>query len=260
MKISEIIKSSKIIPSNQYRETMWEALPHTKEREKWFSSTFEEKAQYLKELQWYCLEKRLISKLEMNEAEQQLYPMLRDQFVARYLPEYKSVLNPMKGLILCGSVGVGKTTFLESIAEAEFYLDTVILNPHIRDTESSLINAQNGRYSIIINEEMREFAKQKTPEISNDLIYRSMLFDEFGESKEENIKIMGNSYDFISEILYKRHSIYIKQLPKGMRPIKTMLTTNLTKNEIIERYNQKAVDRLFEMCEIIEWIGESKRK
>ena len=260
MEISEIFKSTETILLNRNKESTWDSLPHTKEREKWVGSTYAEKVQYLKELQWHCFKKRLISKLEMNEAEQQLYPMLRDQFIARYLPEYKSVLNPMKGLILCGSVGVGKTTFLESIAEAEFYLDNVILNPNIIDTESSINNALKGRHSVIINEEQREFAKQKTPEISPDLLYRSMLFDEFGETKDENVKIMGNSIEFIIDILYKRNQKYNRALQNGSKPRTTMLTSNLSKGEIIERYNQKNVDRLFQMCEIIEWKGESKRR
>ena len=260
MKISEILKSSDILHSNNNREAKWDTLPHTKEREKWTGFTFEEKIKYLKELQWHCFKKRLISTLELNEVEQQLYPILRNQYIARYLPDYESKLNPMKGIILCGSVGVGKTTFLESIAEAEFYLDNVILNPDIIDTESSINNALKGRYSVNINEEQREFAKQKTPEIPPDLLYRSMLFDEFGEAKDENVKIMGNSIEFIIDILYKRNQKYTRALENGYKPRTTMLTSNLSKEEIIDRYDKKIVDRLFQMCEIIEWKGESKRK
>lgn len=259
MKIQEARKLSTTYP-RIIRDYPERTLEHPNHMKLYREATHDGRAGHIKGLIMNCLNKRIYNEIKLGKNEEKIYSLIINQVIARHVPNQSSVLNPHKGIILSGSVGVGKTTFLESVAEAEQYLVNVLRNPTMEHSEEALSQALKARYTVSVPEERRLIIANSSIKISQDLIHSPMLFDEFGDTGDDNIKFMGNTFNFVEDVLYKRHQQYVKANLNGIMPAITMLTTNLTKKEIIERYSLKVADRLFEMCDIVEWEGESKRK
>lgn len=76
-----------------------------------------------------------------------------------------------------------------------------------------------------------------------------LLLDDLG-CEPENCIIYGTSYHPISEIIYHR---YRNQLT-------TILTTNLTDNELASRYGPRIMDRLEESYEFIAYTNPGDLK
>ena len=139
------------------------------------------------------------------------------------------------GLVLYGNVGSGKTMLLNSLAQLFYRIGCSL--PHIINTTAAELH----RYYV--------------PDLCAGSFYavakncKILLLDDLG-CEPENCIIYGTSYHPISEIIYHR---YRNQLT-------TILTTNLTDNELASRYGPRIMDRLEESFDFIAYTNPSYRK
>lgn len=142
------------------------------------------------------------------------------------------------GLLICGSVGTGKTTMLKAIFK--------MLDEHRHCLRGNFYVGVMGWNSAI--------------EITNECIHHYNLYesdasrtylgiDDLGQEPEE-INIFGSITHPLRDILldrYERNQI-------------TIITSNLTPRDITERYGERVGDRLHEMMQVILFNGQSYRK
>jgi len=147
-----------------------------------------------------------------------------------------------KGILLAGPVGCGKTSILK------------------------VVNRMSGRDGLYVVKSCRdiayEFMKggddaiQKYGRKSFDYnnVSKSYCFDDLGV--ENSVKFYGNECNVMTDILLTRYDMFVS---KGM---KTLITTNLTSDEIEEFYGTRVRSRLREMCNLFSFdeSAEDKRK
>lgn len=134
------------------------------------------------------------------------------------------------GLMLCGGCGNGKTTFVKAFQR-------ILNNFDFKVDESS------ERYSIrIVNaRDLARLCKEDYDEWRNLSYARMLAIDDFGT---EPLEVMdyGNVLYPITDLLTTRYD----------RHLYTILTTNLTPQEIRPRYGDRIADRLNEMmCKVV---------
>lgn len=134
------------------------------------------------------------------------------------------------GLMLCGGCGNGKTTFVKAFQR-------ILNNFDFKVDESS------ERYSIrIVNaRDLARLCKEDYYEWRNLSYKRMLAIDDFGT---EPLEVMdyGNVLYPITDLLTTRYD----------RHLFTILTTNLTPQEIRPRYGDRIADRLNEMmCKVV---------
>ena len=128
------------------------------------------------------------------------------------------------GLFVYGGVGTGKTMFFRLL----------------RNYEGKGINIFSmhkilGRSEVEIRELMDSMSKDE------------VLLDDIGA--EPTFNNFGVKFDILAYMVERR-------LESRMR---THFTTNLTKTEIIDRYGDRLIDRITEMCRSVEFGGKSQR-
>lgn len=147
-----------------------------------------------------------------------------------------------KGILLAGPVGCGKTSILQ------------------------VINRMRGREGLYIVKSCRDVAYEfmkggdeaiqkygrKSFDYNNDP--KSYCFDDLGV--ENSVKFYGNECNVMSDILLTRYDMFVS------KEMKTLITTNLTSDEIEESYGTRVRSRLREMCNLFSFDenAEDKRK
>ena len=83
--------------------------------------------------------------------------------------------------------------------------------------------------------------------INNQIDYqnRTVVIDDLGT--EENVKNFGNQLDPIAYVIQGIYDIN----QRGEEPILLYLTSNLNIKELTERYGERVIDRIHEMCDIV---------
>ena len=155
-----------------------------------------------------------------------------------WLPEYNEIVEWMsntngKGLLLMGDCGRGKTTILRSIIPTIFYLKFNKVVKFISANDLNLPDLQRG-----INT------------IGWSIFSTSWCFniDEVGtENAETNF---GEKYEPFNKIIDNAEST-IKLV---------FLSTNLTKEQLLQRYGERTYDRLIRLCRVVEFKGPSLRR
>lgn len=152
-----------------------------------------------------------------------------------------------KGLLICGSVGTGKTLSMEVMRHITRNLKIVKTRHIIRD-----FFAANPPTSVI--DQYGRHSYNKTPsgglEINKPII---VCFDDFG-LETLNAKSYGNDTPIMEEIILDRYDEFVS------RGMKTIATTNLNVEMIAECYGERVKDRLKQMVTKVNLDGESKRK
>lgn len=144
-----------------------------------------------------------------------------------------------KGLFFYGNTGTGKTTSLQIIQNI-----------------SKKYNIKPLWFPII---EAGKVVEQFNTEKNKDYVvikYSSgkILFDDLGAENEANNIFIYGKEDIFVRILENRYNDYVT---KG---IKTHITSNLTIEDIKDRYGSRVEDRLVQMCNFIEAPGDTRRK
>lgn len=136
-------------------------------------------------------------------------------------PQLEEYLKEGTSCIIAGPVGVGKTTLIRKPRMA---------SAHEIASEYQL-NGIEAVKSII----------------NNQIAYQDLtvIIDDIG--LEQDVKHFGNGLDPIAFIIQKIYDIN----QTAEKKIRLLLTTNLNKTELTEKYGQRVISRLWEMCEPI---------
>lgn len=195
-------------------------------------------------INWYDLKKSWIYlqhvAIEKLDTTLTLYP--EDYTVYRKLLAYalqdeeacsKFGLDPKKGILLVGKIGVGKTTYMK-------LLPYLMKQEHRYAFESALnITSDYKGYG-------EQIIKMYTRPSIN---INHLCIDDLGLEKE--VLHFGNRTNVLGEILYTRHQL-LKE--KG---IYTHATTNLNAVELSEKYGNRMRSRMREMFNIVSFQRES---
>lgn len=144
--------------------------------------------------------------------------------------------DPARGIMLCGSAGVGKTLLMrifQTFAAAAQYAPTQFRIAHVLDVYDAI--ARKGL------EAMATYTED------------AVCFDDFGQEPEV-YRSFGNAVGVMETVLTARYN----RFQRGQ--LITHITTNLSIEEIGEKYGDRILDRCWEMFNIIPLTGESKRK
>ena len=181
-------------------------------------------------------EKSVATEIRLRDASEVLKRGLR-YFLgdnSSWLPEYEAISdwlsdNNGKGLLFYGSNGRGKTVICSKILPIifQYYL-------HIEYIQYDAIDLGEN-YRLTLG--------------NNDLLWRRnpLIIDDIGT--ESIINDYGEKHDIVSEIIDKAE--------KQNRLL--ILTTNLTPDEISERYGVRTLDRLKAIVKSVKTIGNSLR-
>lgn len=141
------------------------------------------------------------------------------------------------GLLLCGTIGNGKTTMCNAVCELIGIIHDSGLKSECkavkRVTASALVEMK------LKNEE--GFESYKTAEM--------LFIDELG-AENVSVKSWGNELTPIIDLLSYRHD----------HQLFTMVTTNYDMGRIDENYGPRIADRLKEMCDLLAYVTSSYRK
>ena len=155
------------------------------------------------------------------------YWLKQEGIQPQWLPEYEQVAewladNKGKGLLLAGSCGRGKTLIATRILPIFFY--------------------ELGRcYDIYNSYDLN--IKQKEVFFSHLLCIDDLGIEnesvQYGERKNVFVELM--------DLVEKKGKLIV-------------VTTNLSQNDIEEKYGTRTVDRFFSCCQIVNFTGQSLRK
>lgn len=142
-----------------------------------------------------------------------------------------------KGLLLMGNPGTGKTKRMRFIAKN--------LNVKFR---SSLDIA---KVAMEDPELLPEFCRYDNPAWGQtENAYFNLIVDDLGSEPLE-IVIYGTRYNALADVLEKRY----EKFPRA----KTHISTNLTREQLRERYGERVYSRLNEMCAFVTLVGNDRR-
>ncbi len=161
----------------------------------------------------------------------------------KHLPEYEQVVDWMtdtadRGLLLMGDCGRGKSVIISGVVPVLLRLKNFcMIAVHAQDIAKPLPYISNGSYNQRPESYLDYLLKCRFPII--DEIGVESLINDYGEKSEGFNSVMNAAERF-------------------HRPL--FLTTNLTAEQLLERYGERTIDRLNHLCRIIEFKGDSLRK
>lgn len=142
------------------------------------------------------------------------------------------------GLMLYGSsCGTGKTTLANAMCNLVNYL-----------FDSCYSNERKSVYRVTAINLAKAYSEN--PDLYKRLVNQELLFiDDIG-TEPVSLKIYGNEFSPITELLYTRYD----------RQSWTVITSNLSDKQISDRYGERIDDRLREMFDRMHFQGKSYRK
>lgn len=183
---------------------------------------------------------RMLYKAYQLEVSMRGKELLADEFTIGNIKLISKwiVKGKKKSLLLYGSVGNGKTTMAKAMSR-------VLKAFGNNDFKIYFVTAPN----FVRIKFDKDFAS--TFAINNTIDYAqcNLLFvDELG-AETETIKKYGNVETPIDDLLIYRY--------EHNKP--TVITTNLDETNILARYHDRIMDRIYEQYDMIEYAGESYR-
>lgn len=146
---------------------------------------------------------------------------------------------PNRGLWFAGNPGTGKSTLMRAI-QRYCAITSDYRSPH-------LPQVMVWRHAKDITSEYAEKGAIALAQFSEEI--KTLIIDDLG-SEDIETKHYGNDKNVIEEILSRRYD----------RNLMTMVTTNITTKQVESFYKVRIYDRVREMFNIIEFVGESHRK
>lgn len=177
--------------------------------------------------------------LETEEQEHFYGTMLRyfarnPEFYDSKLIQNKNNISFDKGILICGTNGVGKT-FIFDVMHKMY----------------DLIKITSNEFSYSCADEIVELYNIDGPQGIKNFFKGQRYFDDIGS--EERGSHYGQS-EVIRVLIERRHRLF---LDTGN---KTFLTTNYSYEELLKRYGSRSESRLFEMFNILVVTGPDRRK
>jgi DNA replication protein DnaC len=178
---------------------------------------------------------------KLMESQEEYYEKLFNYFTQ----SDSSELDINKGLLITGSVGIGKTLSLKIMQRLSRGFRIVHARHIVREylTEGVKVIDRYGRRSF--SETSNGNIDMKKP--------LSVCFDDI-LLEETNQKHYGNEQNIIAEIFLDRYDMFIDY------KMMTYATTNGNAQIIEDVYGTRVRDRIREMCNIVSLTGKSLRK
>lgn len=130
-----------------------------------------------------------------------------------------------KGIFLHGNTGVGKTYFIEALARSKMTQSDNFV--------SLLVEFRDAMQKGVYFDKLKEFTSQEY-----------LFIDDIGAEKLS---------DFVLEFLY----LIVNKRYENMK--RTVFVTNLSLKDFEERYGERILSRIAEMCVIHELKGDDRR-
>lgn len=174
---------------------------------------------------WHCA-REMNPDYQVVENMKPVYRALVNHFFG-----YASEFNPEKSTLILGGTGCGKTQFMRIMQKALQY------------------TGKTFRFfpCIDVEQEIRFGGEYNTYDTGN------ICFDDLGAEQLETL-CYGNRVVVMTEIIQRRYNRFQNQ------GLKTYFTSNLLPEEIEQRYGNRVMDRLKEMCNIVIFSWDSFRK
>ncbi|TVZ13963.1 hypothetical protein [Maribacter sp. MAR_2009_72] len=149
-----------------------------------------------------------------------------------------------KGLLIHGSFGVGKSIIFE-------VLEILYKKYHFKDFAVKNVN------TLELMDETIRYLSNPILSQNDETLYKkyskaTVHFEDLG--LERKIQHFGNSIELMDEYLLIRYNEFRRN------GLKTHITTNLNLEALKKRYSPQLYDRIFEMFNILEMKGTSRRK
>jgi DNA replication protein DnaC len=145
-----------------------------------------------------------------------------------YMKNKPNKFNNNKGLLFVGGVGSGKTALMKLLSEYGTKVGLVLNILHFE--AKSVINLFNYYTEGV-----------------------SICLDDIGSEPDFTLEF-GNKFNIVERVVYR---YYENAFQEGYY---FCGTTNLTKNQLKERYSERVIDRLREMVNIVPFTNQSFRK
>lgn len=152
---------------------------------------------------------------------------------ARYeLDGIETTVFPTKGLLIGGNVGSGKTLIMEAM-QLTFPKEIQYVTTARKVAGDFL---EDGQKAILKHSKHMKSHGQ-------GYVYPGSFFDDLGA--EDSKKHYGNETNVMAELISDRYDLFVKNGSKSF------FTTNLTKQEIEDKYGLRVLSRLKQMCNFI---------
>lgn len=157
--------------------------------------------------------------------------------VARWLVEP----HGKPGLILMGLCGNGKTTMMRALSRLIEYVSEMTVGYSKRTVMPMYPAKEIARMCAASDKERKDFKELSGLEI--------LGIDDLGEEPKE-VMSYGMIYTPLTDLICERYD----------HQLATVITTNLTKEQLSEKYGVRVYDRFREMLDIITFTNPSYRK
>lgn len=155
-------------------------------------------------------------------------------------------LDPNKGILLCGPIGIGKSTLMRGLQHYQVFINQIMDNRILQD-----VQCYDRRFAIRSAAEIALYYTDKGQvafnSIPNDL---GLCIDEIGREPLDS-KHYGTTINPIQTLLQLRYDRRHQSMTHG--------TTNLRPNELAHYYGDYIADRCRELFNVIELTGNTRR-
>ena len=141
--------------------------------------------------------------------------------------------TPGRGALITGSVGCGKT----------FAMHTII--------KAFTIECFDAEQLSKLTMDQQEHQVHDYLRFNND-----MFLDDIGS--EDVVSSYGNKQNIVADFLINWHT-HMTKMPESDRA-SMFITTNLSIDQLIAKYGLRVIDRVAEICDLIEMSGKSQRR
>lgn len=169
------------------------------------------------------------------------------------LADHLGVINPslQKGILLAGSIGVGKTWMMKLFSRNQRQVYAVKAARSIAETFTKQSKEDRDKGADPLK---MFYIPEKLPLNDKDMFFHTHLglcLDDIGT--EEIGSHFGNRKNVIGDLIERRYEL-------GHGGIMLHMTTNLTMGQVKEFYGDRIGSRLREIMNIVELKGEDRRK
>lgn len=176
------------------------------------------------------------------------YEVILKHLCAYFTYDPRSGYDPRKGLLLCGGVGIGKTTLMEFFQRNQKASYRIVSCRDIESAYASSDKDTGGEKAIHQYSENFKVALNSNP-FGHQMV--GYCFDDLGT------EVVGKHYGKEKEVMIE---VLLNRYDKHVEFFMTHVTTNLGSDEVRARYGDRVFDRMREMFNIIDFPVDAKSR